>query len=112
MSDATPPPASPEPSYTPPPAATPAYSAPAAGAPAKTNTLAIVGLILAFVFSLAGLIVSIIARGQIKRTGEGGAGLALAGIIISIVGIVIGAIVIIANIALFAALSSSGYSTY
>lgn len=55
----------------------------------KTNTMAIVGLILAFVFNIAGLIISIIARNQIKQTGEGGAGLALAGIIISAVSIVL-----------------------
>lgn len=61
----------------------------------KTNTLAIVGLVLAFVFSLAGLIVSIIARKQIKQTGEGGAGLALAGIIISALGLAFGLIYVI-----------------
>jgi hypothetical protein len=66
-----------------------------ASAPAKTNTLAIVGLILAFVFNIAGLIVSIIALNQIKRTGENGRGLALAGLIISIVSIVFGVIWII-----------------
>ena len=52
-----------------------------------TNTLAVVGFILAFVCSLAGLICSIIARKQIKKTGEGGGNLALAGIIISAVSI-------------------------
>jgi Domain of unknown function (DUF4190) len=52
----------------------------------KTNTLAIVGFILAFVVSVAGIIVSALALRQIKQTGEGGHGLALAGVIIGIVG--------------------------
>ena len=48
-----------------------------AGTAAGYNVLAIVGFILAFVFSLAGLIVSLIALSQIKKTGERGHGLAL-----------------------------------
>ncbi len=51
----------------------------------KTNVLAIVGFILAFFVSVAGIIVSAIALGQIKRTGEGGRGLAIAGVIVGIV---------------------------
>ena len=96
-------------SATPPAAPQPAYG----GAPVgqKTNTLAIVGLILAFVFSLAGLIVSIIANNQIKQTGEAGAGLAKAGIIISIVFLVLGVIGTIAYIGIFAAVMNSG-TTY
>ncbi len=65
------------------PPAAPAYQ-PAAVGP-KTNTLAIVGFILAFVVTLAGIIVSAIALKQIKQTGEGGHGLALAGVILGIV---------------------------
>ncbi|TPW74718.1 DUF4190 domain-containing protein [Schumannella soli] len=94
---ATPPPAQPT-GYTPAPAA-------------KTNTLAIVGLILAFVFSLAGLIVSIIALGQIKQTGEGGRGLALAGLIISIASLVIGVLWIIFGVVL-AASGAGNYTSY
>lgn len=51
----------------------------------KTNTLSIVGFILAFFVPIAGLVCSIIARKQIHANNEGGAGLALAGLIISIV---------------------------
>ncbi|MEP6697174.1 MAG: DUF4190 domain-containing protein [Pseudonocardiales bacterium] len=54
-----------------------------------TNTMAIVSLVAAFVFFPAGLICGFIARSQIKKTGEQGAGLALAGIIISICQLVI-----------------------
>ena len=58
---------------------------------AKTNTLAIVGFILSLVgifcfgilFGAAGIVLGIIARGQIKSNpGRKGSGLALAGIII------------------------------
>lgn len=73
MTDVTPPPA-PEP--------TP-YAAPAAGRP--TNTMAIVALIAAFVVPLAGIIVGHIALGQIKKTGEAGHGLALAGTVLGYV---------------------------
>ena len=40
----------------------------------KTNTLAIVGFILSFFVSIAGLICCIIARKQIAERDEGGAG--------------------------------------
>ena len=51
----------------------------------KTNSLAIWGLVLAFFFPIIGLILSIVAKSQIKKTGEGGSGLATGGIIVSIV---------------------------
>lgn len=70
----------------------------------KTNALAIVGFILAFLVPIAGLICSIIARKQIFERDEGGAGLALAGLIISIVGLVITVIYLIVVIATVAAL--------
>ncbi|GAB3404207.1 hypothetical protein GCM10027515_15890 [Schumannella luteola] len=91
---ATPPPAQPT-GYTPAPAA-------------KTNTLAIVGLILAIVVPVVGLIISIIANNQIKQTGEGGAGLAKAGIIVGIIFTILGVIGIIANIALLGAATTYG----
>jgi hypothetical protein len=94
MSDAPPP----TPSYAP---------APAAG---KTNTLAIVALILGIVIPIGGVICGPIALGQIKRTGEGGRGLAIAGIIIGAVAIVFYIILIIATVALSAA--SVSYSNY
>ena len=53
---------------------------PAYGRP--TNTMAILALVLAFVFAPAGLIPGIVARKQIRQTGEDGDGLALAGIIV------------------------------
>lgn len=55
-------------------------------APAQSDgkTLGIVGLILAFVFALAGLIVSAIARGQSKKAGVSN-GPATAGLVLSII---------------------------
>ena len=62
------------------PPAAPAYQpAPAAQ---KTNTLAIVGFILSFFVTVAGIIVSVIALRQIKQTGEAGHGFALAGLML------------------------------
>ena len=49
----------------------------------KTNVMAIISLVLSFFFWPAGLVTGLIARSQIRRTGEGGAGMAMAGVIIS-----------------------------
>lgn len=49
----------------------------------RTNSICIVGFVLAFVSSFAGLVLSIIGLIQAKRVEEGGSGLAIAGIIIS-----------------------------
>lgn len=57
------------------------YPPPYAAAP-PTNTMAILALVLSLVFAPVGIVLGIIARNQIKRTGEAGDGLALAGIII------------------------------
>jgi Domain of unknown function (DUF4190) len=63
---------------------TPYAAAPMATGP-KTNTLAIVALILGFLVPVGGIITGHIALGQIKRTGEAGHGLALAGTVIGYV---------------------------
>jgi peptidyl-prolyl cis-trans isomerase B (cyclophilin B) len=61
--------------------------------PRPTNVLAIISLIASCVgFTVPGIIMGHIALHQIKRTGEGGHGLALAGVI---VGYVLFAIVLI-----------------
>lgn len=52
--------------------------------PQKTNTLSIVGLISAFFIPLVGLILSIIGVSQASKRNEKGKGLAIAGIVISI----------------------------
>ena len=82
-----------QPSYQQPSYQQPSYQQPANpqvtyvthfNAPPRTNTLAVVGFILSLLgFNVISLILCHIALGQIKRTGESGKGLALAGVIIS-----------------------------
>ena len=107
MSDVTPPPA--------PQSAPNPYAAPAAPNPyaamstsAKTNTLAIVSLVLAFFISLGAVICGHIALGQIKRTGENGRGLAIAGLILGYVGLIAGLLFIIFWFAIFGIAASTG----
>ncbi len=54
-------------------------------APQKTNTMAILGLVFAFLFSPLGIVFSAIGLSQIKKRREGGRGLALSGLILSII---------------------------
>lgn len=57
----------------------------APGAAAPMNTLAILALVLSFVVSVAGIVCGHLALAQIRRTGEAGRELALAGLIIGYV---------------------------
>ena len=116
MTDQTPIP-TPEPTPAAPAApAAPAYAAPAyaPGAPvAKWNVLAIVSLVTSLLWiSLVGVITGHLALSQIKKTGEQGHGLALAGVIIGYVGLLGGIIAIIFWIVVVVAASSSGYYGY
>jgi hypothetical protein len=86
----TPPPSAP---VTPPPA----YSAAGAVGP-KTNTLAIVAIILGFLIPIGGIITGHIALSQIKKTGEAGRGLALTGTIVGYVFTAFYALVIVLSI--------------
>ena len=70
--------------------------------PQGTNTMAILALVFAFVFPILGLVFGIIARGQIKTSGEQGDGLALAGIIISVIWLVLIVLFFILFFAVFA----------
>ncbi len=78
----------------------------------RTNTLAIVGFILAFIVSVAGVICSHIALSQIKRTGEGGHGLALAGVIIGYVVTGFWLLYFLVVIVAIVIAASQGYSSY
>jgi peptidyl-prolyl cis-trans isomerase B (cyclophilin B) len=74
--------------YPPPYGAYPPYGAgypayPGYPVPQPTNTLAIASLVCAFVFAPLGIVFGHISLSQIKKTGEEGRGLALAGLIIS-----------------------------
>jgi peptidyl-prolyl cis-trans isomerase B (cyclophilin B) len=86
----------------PPPLPAPPY-APAGGyygypRPQPTNTMAIVSLVCAFVFAPAGIVFGHISLSQIKRTGEEGRGLAIAGLVISYVFTVLAVLAIVVMI--------------
>lgn len=49
---------------------------------AATNTYAVVAVILAFIQPIAGIVFGHLALSQIKRTGDGGRGLALTGLLL------------------------------
>jgi len=96
-----------QPGYGPPPGYGPGY-APQFYGPRQTNTMAILALVLAFVAAPAGLVLGIIARKQINRTGEDGAGLALAGIIVGGIFTAIFVLLIIVWIVAIASIANSG----
>lgn len=61
----------------------PQYGAAPSGVAARgTNVMAILSLVFAFVFSPLGIVFGHVAKGQIRRTGEGGSGLATAGLVL------------------------------
>ncbi|GLI28000.1 hypothetical protein ARHIZOSPH14_22420 [Agromyces rhizosphaerae] len=94
--------------------AAPAPSGQYAAAPntQKTNVLAIISLVSAFFISLVAVITGHIALSQIKKTGEQGRGLAIAGLVIGYIGLVVGVIVFIFWIAVIGFAASSGNLNY
>ncbi|HYZ07537.1 MAG TPA: DUF4190 domain-containing protein [Pseudonocardiaceae bacterium] len=75
---------------------------PQAGYPVPpTNTMAILALVFAFVFAPLGIVFGIIGRRQIDRTGEGGRGLATAGLVVGIVFTVMAVLYIVLVIVAF-----------
>lgn len=62
--------------------------------PPRTNLLAILSLVFAFVFAPAGIVLGHISKKQLKTSGEGGAGLATAGLVLSYIFTVIGLLII------------------
>jgi hypothetical protein len=68
--------------------------------------MAILALVMAFVFAPVGLVLGIVARKQIRRTGEDGDGLALAGIIVGGIVTAFFALIIFGLIAVFHSASS------
>ena len=71
--------------------------------PQPMNTLAILAMVFAFLFAPLGIVFGHIARSQIKRTGEQGSGLALAGLILGYIFTGLGILFFILWIAFFAA---------
>jgi hypothetical protein len=96
-----------QPPWGPPGYGTTPYPPPGFAYGRPTNTLAIVSLVLAFVFAPAGLITGIIARRQIKQTHEDGDGLALAGLIVGGIGTAVFVLIIVFWIIAFAALNQN-----
>lgn len=80
-----------QPQYGQQPYGQPPYGQPAWGAPQKsgTNGLAIASLVLAFFCWPVGLVLGLVAKNQIKTSGQSGDGLATAGIIVSILNAVV-----------------------
>jgi hypothetical protein len=75
--------------------------------PAGSRTLSITGLVLAFLISPIGLVISIIAMVKARRSGTGN-GLALAGIIVGLLGtaiLVVGAFVVMSLVPNFVELT-------
>ncbi|WP_433782682.1 DUF4190 domain-containing protein [Actinomycetospora sp. CA-101289] len=62
----------------------------AAGPPTGTNLMAILSVVFAFVFSPLGIVFGIVGRGQTRRTGQPGRGLATFGLVLSVVFLVVG----------------------
>ncbi|MEZ3160503.1 DUF4190 domain-containing protein [Microbacterium sp. BWT-B31] len=73
----------------------------------RTNTMAILSLVLAFVFSIPAVILGHVSLSQIRRTGEQGRGLAIAGLVLGYLGIAGGLIAAIAWLVLLSTVSSS-----
>jgi hypothetical protein len=88
-----------QPGYGPPP---PGWGPPQRG----TNTLAIVALVAIFVFTPAAFVLGLIARKQIRETGEQGDGMALAAVIVGAISIVFTVLLIVFVVL---AVASSGY---
>jgi hypothetical protein len=59
------------------------YAQPYSAAAPGTNMMAILSLVFAFVFAPAGIVLGHIAKRQLKTSGENGAGLASAGLVLS-----------------------------
>jgi hypothetical protein len=97
--------------YSPVPPPAPAYQN-AYAVPPKTNVLAIISLIAAFVMPVAAIVTGHIAMSQIRRTGEQGAGLAKAGLILGYVFVALGVLVAAAYILFFVVLISTQGSGY
>lgn len=64
-------------------------------APARTNTMAILSLVFAFILAPLGVVFGAIALNQIKKTGEEGKGLAVAGLVTSSIFTLLGIIYIV-----------------
>jgi hypothetical protein len=88
---------------------------PAPMLPPKTNSLAITSLVCGVAQIMFGPLATIpaivcghVGRSQIRRTGESGAGMAVAGLVLGYAGLVLGLLAIAGIVALFVAAAHSG----
>lgn len=63
--------------------------------PGSTNTLAVLSLVMAFIFAPVGIVLGHVSLSQIRRTKERGHGLAVAGLVFGYLSVVVSAIVVI-----------------
>lgn len=78
----------------------------------KSNPIAVVGFVLSFFVTIAGLICSIIGYNKAKNEGLDHKGLALAGIIISVIGMVFGVISFIFYLSVLGEIMDGAYNGY
>ncbi len=81
----------------------PPYGAYRYPAPPPTNAMAIAALVSAVLFAPLGIVVGHIALSQIKRTGEEGRGLAIAGLVIGYLVTVLTVVAVVVGVVFFAA---------
>ncbi|KUH98512.1 cyclophilin [Mycolicibacterium acapulense] len=72
--------------------------------PRQTNTLAVAALVCAFVFAPLGIVFGHVSLSQIKKTGEEGRGLAIAGLVIGYLVSVLTVLVVVISVVFLAAL--------
>jgi hypothetical protein len=66
-----------------------------AGEPASgTNTMAVLGLVFAFLVPVLGVVFSAVGLSQTRRRGQDGRGLAVAGLVVSVVALVVAAVLL------------------
>jgi hypothetical protein len=74
----------------------------------RTNVVAIFAIVLGFVVPIGGIVAGAVGLAQVKRTGEKGRGLAIAGIVVGSVMTVLGTIAVIAFFAFFVIAGAAG----
>jgi len=80
----------------------PPYAYPPPPTPPPTNSLAIASLVCAFVFAPLGIVFGHLSLSQIRRSGEDGRGLAIAGLVIGYVVTIATIVAVVAGTLLFA----------
>lgn len=74
----------------------------------KTNAMAIVALVCAFILPILGFILALVALSQIKKSQEGGKGVAVAALVISIViFVIVGALLLLISFGTMAAVQNT-----